>query len=92
MQSAVIFSGSWFGIFFVLYILLVLFTAGLIGISLIIKHKKTASNKKKAANELRNGADIQPGAVIKDSTDENGNQVFEYSNPGGTGCGGIVVE
>jgi hypothetical protein len=44
------------------------------------------------ANDLAQRGYIQPGANIREYTDENGNRGIEYENPDGSGGGGVVVD
>lgn len=46
----------------------------------------------KTSADLKKNSDLQSGAKIQEGFDEKGNQTFQYTNPDGTGGGGVAID
>lgn len=45
----------------------------------------------KTVDETKKDAGIQPGAKVEEGINEDGDYQFQFSNPDGTGGGGVVL-
>lgn len=46
----------------------------------------------KTSADLKKYSGLQSGATVQEGFDEKGNQTFEYTNPDGTGGGGVAYD